>query len=403
MMQHEFGNRRLVGQIDAREQLERVLKSGRTSHAYLFSGPAGVGKTAMALAFAEYLNGIDNLTDLGADTFSKKSSWFTHPDIHVFIPLPTTVTNSPGKISEEMKNRLSLLEKDPYEIVDFKLRPVLDSDSSSMNKQAFYPIKYFHREIRPVFNLKPNEGRYTVVIITDIETMKKEAANAFLKLLEEPPGNVIFLLTSSSAEQLLPTILSRCQHVRLSPLGEDEIMEALIHYDDCSRDDAEYLARISGGNYSVTRFYDLKSVKESRSEIIEFLRMAYIQDAGALVTQIQNWQSKLNTENQIALCNTLEMVLRDLMIYRESGDKNMINNVDQIKVIHNFCESLSEARLSDMIEELQNLKALLYQNVQFKLIFTALAFRFGHLMRGYEPAIPAEESWKHMPALTPDQ
>lgn len=399
-MQHEFGNRRLVGQNDARKQIERILQSGRTSHAYLFSGPAGVGKTAIALAFAELLNGIDNLTDLGEQASSRKSSWFSHPDIHVFIPLPTTVTKSASKISEEMKNRLRLLENDPYEIVDFKLRPVLESDSSSMNKQAFYPIKYFHEEIRPVFNLKPNEGRYTVVIITDIETMKKEAANAFLKLLEEPPENVIFLLTTTNTEQLLPTILSRCQHIRLNPVRESEIREALINYDGSSMEDAEYLARISGGNYAITRFYDLDSVKESRSEIIGFLRMAYIQDAGALVAQIQNWQSKLNTENQIALCNTLEMILRDLMIYRESGDKNLINNIDQLKVIQKFCESLKDAKLDNMIEDLQNLKILLYQNVQFKLVFTALAFRFGFLMRGFEPHIPADEPWKHMPALT---
>jgi len=115
----------LIGQANAREQLQRIIQSGRASHAYLFTGPAGVGKTAFALAFAEVLNGIDNLTDLQEKAFSKKSSWFNHPDIHLFIPLPTTVTKSQQNIIEEMKNRLSLLAKDPYDIVDFKFRPVL--------------------------------------------------------------------------------------------------------------------------------------------------------------------------------------------------------------------------------------------------------------------------------------
>jgi DNA polymerase III subunit delta' len=399
-MKPEPGNRRLVGQSNARRQISRILESGRTSHAYLFTGPEGVGKLAFALAFAEYLNGIDNLTDLGGMARSKKSSWFRHPDIHLFIPLPTTVTNSSSSISDEMKSRLAILEKDPYEIVDFKLRPVLDSDSSSMNKQAFYPIRFFHEHIRPVCNLKPNEGRYSIVIIKDIETMRNEAANAFLKLLEEPPENVIFLLTASKTEQLLPTIISRCQLIRLSPLSEPEISGALVKYDGYKKEDAAYLARISGGNYSLARFYDLKSVRQSRTEIIGFLRMAYVQDAGALITQIQNWQSKLNTENQIALCNTLEMVLRDLMIYRETLDENLITNIDQIQVIKKFCESLKAARIDEMIDELHKIKPLLYQNVQFKLAFTSLAFRFGFLMRGHDPVIPEKENWKHLPALT---
>ncbi len=396
----EFGNRRLVGQSHAKQQISRILESGRASHAYLFTGQEGVGKLAFALAFAEFLNGIDNLTDLGGQARSKKSSWFRHPDIHLYIPLPTSVTNSTSSISDEMQNRLGILEKDPYEIVDFKLRPVLDSDSSSMNKQAFYPIRFYHEHIRPVCNLKPNEGQYSIVIIKDIDTMRKEAANAFLKLLEEPPENVIFLLTASKTEQLLPTIISRCQHIRLGPLSEPEISQALLEYDGYKKEDASYLARISGGNYAIARFFDLKTVKESRAEIISFLRMTYIQDAGALVKQIQNWQSKFNTENQIALCNTLEMMLRDLMIYRETQDENLITNIDQVQVIRKFCESLENARIDDMIDELQKLKPLLYQNIQLKYVFTSLAFRFSFLMRGYDHIISEKENWKHLPALT---
>lgn len=400
LTQKEFGNRRLIGQDNAREQLQRIIQSGRASHAYLFTGPPGVGKTAFSLAFAEILNGIDNLTGLKNRAFSKKSSWFNHPDIHLFIPLPKTVTDSKQKISEEMRNRLSLLAKDPYDIVDFKFRPVLNDDSSSKNKQAFYPIGYFHEEMRPKINLKPNEGRYTVVIITEIETMRKEAANAFLKVLEEPPGKVVFLLTASGTEQLLPTIISRCQHIRLNPLSETEITEALIKFDGIDKNDAGYLARISGGNYAMTKFYDLDVLRQSRRQVISFLRLAYLQDAKPIMSLIQEWQGKLNTENQIALCNTIEIMLRDLMIYRETKNGDLITNIDQIDVIRKFCDSLENARIQEMIKHLQDLKGLLYQNVQLKLILTVLAFRFSFLMRGMDPVISENEAWRHLPALT---
>jgi len=254
--------------------------------------------------------------------------------------------------------------------------------------------------MRPKINLKPNEGRYTVVIITEIETMKREAANAFLKLLEEPPDKVIFLLTAAGTEQLLPTIISRCQHIRLNPLSEAEITDALIRFDGIDKNNAGYLARISGGNYAMTKFYDLEVLQKSRRQVINFLRMAYAQDAKPLLDLIQEWQANLNTENQIALCNTLEIMLRDIMIFRETKNGDLITNIDQLDVIRNFCESLENARIQEMIEHLQDLKGLLYQNVQLKLILTALSFRFSFLMRGMDPAIPEKDGWRHLPALT---
>lgn len=388
-----FGDRRLVGQSFAREQIKRILNSERISHSYLFSGPPGIGKTAFALAFAEVINGIDNITDLGNQAFSKKSSWFNHPDIHVFLPVPTNVS------VEELRNRLELLRKDPYEIVDFSLRPSLTNEDSTKNKRAFYPIDYFREEIRPTAYLKPNEGRKTVVIMTGIENMRKEAANAFLKLLEEPAEDMMFLLTTDHTEALLPTIISRCQHIQLTALKTNEIEHALIEQDGLPEDDASYLARVSGGNYAMTRFFDVKTLKKTRQGIIEYLRYSYAQDAVNITETAQDWQSEQNLEGQIAVLNVMEVFLRDLLIYRSTQKKELVTNADQIDVIKKFCETLSNARLEDMIAQVNKCKPMIYQNVQPKLIFTALAFRFSNLMRDEEPQIADGDSWKHLPAF----
>ncbi|MGF1670750.1 MAG: ATP-binding protein [Balneolaceae bacterium] len=389
-----FGDRRLVGQKQAREQVERLLKSDRLSHAYLFSGKSGAGTTAFALAMAEVVNGIDHFTDLKGTAASRKSSWFTHPDIHVFLPLPSTVG------IDELRARLKLLAEDPYEIVDFSLRPALTDSASSKNRRAFYGIDYFHEEIRSKAVLRPNEGRRSILVITGIDTMRKESANAFLKLLEEPADNLLFILTSENSDQLLPTILSRCHQIRLSPLLEEEVKQGLISYDGLNGDDAAYLARISEGDYSLMRFYDIKTIRKNRAEIIQYLRWSYNQDVPSLFKLLQDWQSSLNTESQIALCNTLETLLRDILLYRSTKNKNLITNIDQIETIQKFSESLPNARIDEMIEHLQELKDLLYQNVQFKLIFTALSLRYYYLMRGEEPVIKNSENWKHLPAFT---
>lgn len=388
-----FGDRRLVGQYSARTQAERMLKSDRLSHAYLLTGPDGVGKTAFALALAEVVNGIDHITDLKGSATSKKSSWYNHPDIHLFMPLPSTVGTS------ELQSRLELLSKDPYEIVDFTLRPALTDAESSKNRRAFYSIEYYHKEIRPKTVYKPNEGRRTVVILTGIDTMRKESANAFLKLLEEPSDNILFILTASNTDQLLPTIISRCQHIRLNPLTEEEIRHGLIQYDGKSEKDATYLARLANGNYSLTRFFDVEVLQETQKEAIKFLRYSYTQDVPILLKMIKDWNSSLNTESQIALCNSLELLLRDILVFRTSGNSELIHNIDQIDVIEKFCSSMEEARIEDMIGHLHELTHLLYQNVQFKYIFTALSLRFAYLMRGKEPVISSEEKWRHLPAV----
>lgn len=389
----DLGDRRLVGQEKARNYLTRILKSNRISHAYLFSGPPGTGKTAVALAFAELLNGINHLTDLKEQAFSRKSSWLNHPDIHLFLPVPTNYS------IENFRERLELLNKDPYEIVDFSHRPSLTDDDSTKNKQAFYPIDFFHKEIRPKAFLKPNEGRKTIVILTNIETMRKEAANAFLKLLEEPSEDLIFLLTTNSTDSLLPTIISRCQHINLSPLPTASIKQALITYDNIPEDDAEYLARVSGGNYAMARFFDVQSLKETRHEVVNFLRNAYSQDAVQLIQMAKNWQSDHNIEGQIAILNVLETFLRDLLVYRDTQQKSLVVNADQIETIKKFCKTLHEARLQKMIKQVNNFRPLIYQNVQPKLIFTVLAFRFSSLIRNLDPLISEQNSWQHLPAF----
>lgn len=389
-----FGDRRLVGQQFAKEQIERIIHSGRISHSYLFSGPPGIGKTAFALAFAEVINGINNLTNLGSQTFSKKSSWFTHPDIHVFLPVPTSVS------IEELRSRLELLREDPYEIVDFSLRPSLTNEDSTKNKRAFYPIDYFREEIRPKAYLKPNEGQKTVVVMTGIENMRKEAANAFLKLLEEPSDDLMFLLTTDHTEALLPTIISRCQHIQLSSLKSEEIEQALIEQDGLPGEEASYLARVSGGNYAMTRFFDIDTLKKTRAQIIEYLRYSYVQDAVNITQTAQRWQSEQNLEGQIAVLNVMEVFLRDLLVYRSTGNKELVTNADQLNVIRKFCETLTDARLEEMIAQVNACKPMVYQNVQPKLIFTSLALRFSSLMRNRNPVISKHDSWKHLPALS---
>lgn len=240
----------------------------------------------------------------------------------------------------------------------------------------------------------------TIIMLTDIEHMRKEAANAFLKLLEEPSEDLMFFLTTSHTEALLPTIISRCQHIQLSALKTKEIEQALVTYDGLSEEDAGYLARVSGGNYALTRFFDVNQLKSLRKEVVDYLRASYIQDAVKITRMSQDWQSQENIEGQIAILNVLEVFLRDLLVYRATENKALITNADQLDVIRKFCDTLSNARLQAMIEEVNKCKPMIYQYVQGKIVFTVLALRFSNLMRDRDPEISADEPYKHLPAFS---
>jgi DNA polymerase-3 subunit delta' len=294
---------------------------------------------------------------------------------------------------------MELLKKDPYEIVDYALRPSITGTSGSKNQRAFYSIQYFRETIRPVTVLKPNEGRRTVVILTSIDTMRAETANAFLKLLEEPSGNVLFILTAESSDAVLPTIRSRCQQIRFEPLTMKDVMDALVERDGFSESDATYLARLTDGFYALAKFQDIDQLKESRDELIQFLRASYTQDAPVLLRLIQKWNNDLNLEGQVSLLNALELLLRDVLVARETGQTDMITHQDQSEVILKMATTLQDADLDAMMNQLSEFKISLLQNVQFKLIMPVISLRYFSLMRGKEPVLSTLDPWKHIPAF----
>ena len=387
-----IGNKKIVGQIKARQQLTKIWEADRLSHAYLFTGAAGVGKKALSLAFAEVIQGISNLSDLGDKTSSKKSSWYNHPDIHVFFPMPREFD------LKEYMGRKELLHQDPYDIIDFGLRPSITGNDLG-NKQAFYSIEYYREHIRPTAFLKPNEGSRTIIILSEIEKMRVEMSNAFLKLLEEPNDRVMFIMTTNQVESLLPTILSRCQLVHCSPLNHSDIKDGLMRNDEVSEEDASYLASVSGGNYAITRFYNLDELKKSRELVIDFLRASFTNDAQKLVEFANDFNDDYNTQGQLSVLNMLEVFLRDILIYSETSNKDLLTNADQLEVIQRFCQAQKNARLLDMIKEIDEIRASIKQNINAKISLIVLANRYYLLMRGHDPIIPSNEKWNHIPSI----
>jgi len=186
----------IIGHQKITEFLNKSSANGRLAHAYLFAGPEQVGKRSVALEFAKGLQcqsrqGANNkeFAACGECKSCLEIAKNTHPDVSIV---------EPEKIEEKGKKR----EK------DITIEQI--------------------RKIQHQVSMFPYYGPYKIIIIDSAERIRREAANALLKILEEPPENTVFILIASSARAMLPTVVSRCLLIKFSPVPAQAIYESLV-------------------------------------------------------------------------------------------------------------------------------------------------------------------------------
>ena len=367
----------LINQKRVASALRRAIERERVAHAYLFHGPQGVGKRAVALVFAQALQcEEEGSMPCNACPPCNKVRRMVHPDVHVLFAEPSDVD------PEDVARRRERLAEEPYATVDFVRRPALDDPSASSNKQAFYSIARINEDLRQSMSYKPVEGRYKVCIMTDADLLRTEAANAFLKLLEEPAPRTVFILNTSRPDRLLPTILSRCQRFRFDSLTHEDIEKALVQRAGLDGEKAAPLARMADGSYS--RALDLMNndqLMAGRKLVIGFLRQAYLQNINKQADLVQQ-MSKMGRERVKGLLRLMLRWIRDLVLYRVVGAEAALVNVDQRRSIARFCENVPDADLEAMIDIVEQAIEMAGRNVHLGLLLTVLSQALGRAMRG---------------------
>lgn len=228
-------NWKLIGHEWAVDMLRRHVARGETRHAYLFAGAPGLGRRTLALRLAQALN-CEKPVAPGEPCFScrtcKQIGEMKHPDLNIVEPVDSDSIPSPSG--------------------EIRIQQI--------------------RELQKTFYLKPYQSQYRVALFLRFHDANENAANALLKTLEEAPAHAILLLTADTPEQLLPTIVSRCEILRLRPLPIDSIIADLAERgveDDRSR----LLAHISGGRPGFARrLADDASLLEKREERLNDLQ-----------------------------------------------------------------------------------------------------------------------------------
>ncbi len=227
------------------------------------------------------------------------------------------------------------------------------------------------REIKKLSSLSTTEGFYKVFLISNADELNTEASNSFLKLLEEPPERTLFILTTSRKENILPTIVSRCQDLFFDDLSQEEIENGLKTFFKFEPSKSRLLAQLSGGSFSRALKLTDDSYNEMRDNVVSFLRLilsSKFKNIFEEIDEILNEKDKVKT--QIFLSMIL-VWMRDLFLVSE-GLHDKIINMDQLDALESFNKRLPNADIFSSIDFVEDAIKLIERNVNLQIIFYSL-------------------------------
>ena len=345
-----------------RERFSKNLKNGRLAHAYIFYGPEGAGKEAMALEIAKALNcEHESIKPCNECPPCTKINQLKHPDVKFIFP------EAKSWNPQDIQNKYHQKADNPYSRIEY-------SGTTSISIEKI-------RDLKNEAKYTPYEALKRVFIITEAEKMTREGANSFLKLLEEPPDNLIIILINCTLSTILDTIKSRCQIVYFPSLSIDEALSVVKNYRDISDEDHK-LVRISQANLKT--LFDIldQEIDEKRKLVYEFLKAAAsgnsfkIQEAIDMITQRRDKNFLLE------VLNLLILWFQDTIHLISTQDKSGLVNVDYEEEIDRFAKSYYNSDFEVIVREIENAVSNVRNNVYAPLILTVLGIQIKkHLCR----------------------
>jgi DNA polymerase-3 subunit delta' len=287
---HSMKFKEIVGQDAVKQRLLSSVKENRVSHAQLFLGPEGSGSLPLATAYAQFLSCEDKQPDdsCGVCSSCRKYQKLMHPDLHFSYPFFAKHKEDTALTFIEQWREAFLTN--PYLNLD-AWRDYLDAE----NKQANINIAECHQIIKKL-SFKPFESPYKVLILWLPEYLDKEG-NALLKIIEEPQPNTLFLLVAQNQDQILNTILSRTQLVKIPQLSYNDIKEYLVEKHNQTDEAAAEIAYLCNGNLTEALTMLREDNKGYHGLFVNWLRLCFA-NKGIEVMGLVDQLAKMGRENQ---------------------------------------------------------------------------------------------------------
>ncbi|CAM4166731.1 ATP-binding protein [Flavobacterium antarcticum] len=374
----------IIGQEHLKNHLTKSADGGRIPHAQLFVGPEGSGTLATAIAYAQYIlcKNSDGENEDGNESCNLKFENLTHPDLHFIYPSVTAlgITSKPKSI-DFIKEWREFVSENVYGSL-FDWLNYLEAG----NKQGEIRVDDA-QEIVKLLSLKSYEGGYKIVIIWMAEKLNIAASNKLLKLLEEPTDKTLFLLIAEQEEDLIQTILSRCQVLHFNGLSENNIAERLITDFNIEEREARKIAHQSQGNFNKALKFINENGEDAAFEewFVEWVRAAFRAKGNAsAISDLIKWSETIagiGRETQKKFLNyCIEMFRQALLInYQTTSLVYMEPKVAKFK-LENFAPFVNGSNIDAIFAELSDAIYHIERNGNAKIVLTDLSIKLTRLI-----------------------
>lgn len=308
----------IIGHEETIANLKKAIEKGYISHSYLFEGEESIGKRKVALAFAKtLLCRAEGTEPCNRCNSCLKFDNFNHPDFTLIEP------------------EKELIEKK-------KIDKLLSN-----------------------INIAPLESKKKIIIIDDSNCMRLETQNALLKTLEEPPPYINIVLITSNSNNIIPTILSRCQVITFYPIPKDEIEKLLVSEYGKTEEEANFIAHFTKGSLGKSIAYSKsQDFFKQRDETLDIIDQIVRGDKFNIFTSIDFFNKHKDAYEEM-----LDIILywfRDLIIYKKLGPSELLINQDKTTLLSNQ-SFLKEDRINDIIDRVMETRENINRNVNYQL------------------------------------
>lgn len=328
----------VIGQEGPKRKIRTALARQAIGQAYLFSGDEGIGKRLMALRFAQALSCETPPSSSQPDSCGQCRACLqivsgTWPDLLVVEP-----------------------EQD-------KANPQIKIDQV--------------REIERHVIYRPLLSTRKICVIDDADRLTANAANAFLKTLEDPPDHSLFILVTSQPLRLLATVRSRCLTLRFSPATPGQFEGALALKQAMATEDARFLSQVCGNRIGVALRTDLAELRSRHDRFFELCRDETLAHPTAVLQQAEDLSK---TQPFPDVIDWLSHGLRDVLLMSLGTGQDLLLHQSRISLLQQLAESLTPADVVDLLDVLQTLEQAPTQNLNLQLCLERFLYRLHQTM-----------------------
>lgn len=370
----------LLGQEELVTLLSQLVEQQRVPHALLLSGEDGGEAFSLALALARHLLCTDSTPDgaCGVCHSCRQLDRLEHPDLELVFPIIKEGTKESTSVDFLADFRDMVLSEVRFTEEEWRTR------QDAKNKQLQILVAEAERLIHST-SLRSFSSRYQIILVWLPELMRVETANKLLKLIEEPPEGVIFLMVSHQPDLLLPTIISRLQKVIVPAIPEEVLVHHLIHVRGTDEQLARKAGHLAQGNlYKAMKMLKGEDENSLFSEALDFLALPLLRNP----KQFREYSEGLSTWSRpdlIALLEKVSEVLREVLALRYGGD-DVVYLADSFREkAEKIANTLAAERYPRVLDEMIAARQELRQNANVKIVLfdllLTLAMHYAQSMR----------------------